>query len=155
MEAYRLKHLRGLRLRVFLAAAEVIVPPDGGAPGGNTLATAGVVDYALDRLDPKLRGLFLKFLVLVEILGLFFGGRFFSRNGAVARERQLAWMERSRLSKLRLGFFGLKSYVCMGHFTREDVWPHIGYGGPHVPARPFPDAVIRALCQGAVEVTEE
>jgi len=154
METYRLKHLRGVRLRVFLAAAEVVVPPDGDAPGGNTMATAGVVDYALDRLDPKLRGLFLKFLVLVEILGLFFGGRLFSRNSAAARERQLAWMERSGVAKLRMGFFGLKSYVCMGHFTREDVWPHIGFDGPHVAGRPFPDSTIRALCQRVVEVTE-
>jgi len=154
MDTYRLQHLTGLRLRVFLAAAEVVIPETDESPGGHSLATAGVVDYALDRLDPQLRGLFLKFLILVEVLGVFFGGLPFSRNSLAARERQLRWLERCPISKLRMGFFGLKSYVCMGYYTREDIWPTIAYDGPHVPGRPFPDPVIRALCQRSLEVAE-
>lgn len=151
---YRLQHLTGRRLRVFLAVADRIVPPDEHGPGAGTMATAGVVDWALNRLDPDLRGLFLKFLVLVDFLGVFFGGRTFTRNGPAARDRQLRWMESCPVGKLRMGFFGLKSYVCMGHYTREDTWQTFDYGGPHVPDRPFPDPVIRALEQAAVEVVE-
>ena len=154
MDVYKLKHLTGLRLRVFLAAAEVIVPSGAGVVGAGTLHTAGVVDHAMGRLDPRLRGLFLKFLVLVEVLGIFFGGKPFSRNSLSARERQLRWMEQSSVSKFRLGFFGLKSYVCMGYYTREDIWPEIGFGGPHVAGRPYADGVLRALCEKKVEVRE-
>ena len=53
-----------------------------------------------------------------------------------------------------MGFFGLKSYACMGHYTREDVWETIDYEGPLLPDRPFPDQTIRDLCQGRLEVTE-
>lgn len=150
---YRLEHLRGRALRVFLAVADQIIPPDD-TPGGGTLATAGVVDWALNRLDPHLRALFLKFLVLVDFMGIFFGGRTFTRNSAAAQARQLRWMESCPVGKLRMGFFGLKSYVCMGYYTREATWASIGYGGPHVPDRPYPEALIRDLEQGRVEVVE-
>lgn len=150
---YRLQHLRGRQLRVFLAVADQIVPPDE-SPGAGTLATAGVVDWALNRLDPELRGLFLKFLVLVDFMGVFFGGRTFTRNSRAAQERQLRWMESCPIAKLRMGFFGLKSYACMGYYTREDTWPSMHYGGPHVPDRPFPEPMIRDLERGTVEVVE-
>ena len=51
-----------------------------------------------------------------------------------------------------MGFFGLKSYVCMGYYTREDAWKTLGYEGPLLPDRPFPDPTIRALCRGELEV---
>lgn len=154
MQTYQLQHLRGSRLKTFLAAAARIVPGDNDAPGANTLETAGVVDYALGRLDPDLRALFFKFLGAVEVMGVFFGGRTFSKNSASARDRQLRWLERSPISKFRLGFFGLKSYVCMGYYTREDIWRELHYGGPHVFDRAAPDPVLRALCNGTAEVRE-
>ena len=153
-DTYHLEHLRGRKLKVFLAVADRIVPPDEESPGAGTMATAGVVDWALGRLDPKLRKLFLTFMLLVEYLGIFFGGRTFSRNSARARDRQLRWMESCGISKFRMGFFGLKSYVCMGYYTREDIWQTFNYGGPHVPERPYPDTSIRMLCQNKLEVVE-
>jgi len=153
-DTYHLEHLRGRKLKVFLAVADRIVPPDEVSPGGGTMATAGVVDWALGRLDPELRKLILTFMLLVEYLGIFFGGRPFSKNSAHARDRQLRWMENCGIAKFRMGFFGLKSYVCMGYYTREDVWATFDYGGPYVPDRGFPDNTIRLLCQKKLEVVE-
>lgn len=152
-EVYRLKYLRGRRLKIFLAVADRIIPPDADSPGGGTLQTAGVVDWALERMAPGLRRLLLTLLLGVEILGVFFGGRPFTKNREAAQDRQLRWMERAPVGRLRMGFFGLKTYVCMGYYTREDVWRTMGYEGPVVD-RPFPDAEIRALCQGRLEVSE-
>jgi len=149
---YRLQYLRGYRLRVFLAVADRIIPADGEAPGGGTLATAGVADWALARTAPGLRRLLLLLLYGVEALGIFFGGKPFSFNSPAARDRQLRWMEGGRVRALRLGFFGLKSFVCMGYYTREEIWSVIGYEGPVRPDRPFPDAMIRALCRGEARV---
>jgi len=151
---YRLQNLSGKRLRVFLAVADSIIPPDPGSPGGGTMETAAVVDWALNRLDPELRALILKFLVVVDLLGVFFGGRTFKNNSAAARERQLRWMESCPLRPFRMGFFGLKSYVCMGYYTREATWPEFGYGGPHVADRAYPDPIIRGLERGTLEAAE-
>lgn len=153
-DTYQLRYLTGRKLRVFLAVANRIVPPDEEAPGGGTMATAGVTDWAMGRLDPKMRKLFLLFLVVTDFIGVFFGGRTFSKNSPAAQDRQLRWMENHRVSKIRMGFFGLKSYACMGYYTREDIWPTVGYDGPHLPDRAFPDRMIRQLSQGTIEVTE-
>jgi hypothetical protein len=146
-ENHSLNYLKGRRLAVFLAAADVVIPPDEHGPGAGTISTARVVDWALARLPRGLRSLFLLLLYLIEFLGLFFGGRFFSNNKARARERQLAWMERNPVRPLRLGFFGIKNYCSMGYYTREDIWKTIGYGGPLQKDAPFADPLIRKACQ--------
>ncbi len=141
------RFLIGRRLRIFMAAADRIVPMDGVSPGAGTPETAAVADWALGRLAPDLRRRFLIFLFLLDVLGIFFGGRPFSNNRPADRDRQLRWMSRSRLRPLRMGVFGLKSYVCMGYYTREPVWKIIGYGGPLEPWRTYPDPDIRSLCR--------
>jgi len=151
-EVYRCKYLTGLRLKVFLAVANRIIPPDGSVPEAGSMATAGIVDWAMERMDPALRRQLLLLFLVVEPLGILFGGKPFTWNRDAAKDRQLRWMESSPFRLLRLGFFGLKAYVCMGYYTREDVWKSIGYEGPLHPEVPFPDAVIRALSQGRMEV---
>jgi hypothetical protein len=101
-----------------------------------------------------MRKLFLLFLVVTDFLGVFWGGKVFSKNSPAAQDRQLRWMEHCPVSKIRMGFFGMKSYACMGYYTRETIWPTIGYEGPHLPDRAFPDATIRGLSQGTLEVVE-
>ncbi|MCC6142971.1 MAG: gluconate 2-dehydrogenase subunit 3 family protein [Candidatus Hydrogenedentes bacterium] len=153
-DKYVLQYLTGRRLQVFLAVANRIVPADAESAGAGTVETAAVVDWALRRLDPKLREMFLKLLVAVDVMGVFFGGRRFTRNSAAAQNRQLHWLENAPISKLRMGFFGLKSYVCMGYYTRESTWHEIHYAGPHLHDRAYPDPVIRQLCREALPVRE-
>lgn len=146
-DAYEPQYLKGRGLKIFLAVADTILPADEHSPSGNDPTTAKVVDWAMQRLPGNLRRQFQVLLFLVEILGLFFGGRFFSSNTASNRARQLAWMESSPIRLLRMGFFGLKNYVCMGYYTREHIWPLIGFEGPMNPDIPYQDPSIRALCQ--------
>ncbi len=153
-DVYKLNFLTGKRLSVFLAIADRIVPPDGDAPGAGAMLTAGVVDWALVRLPEDLRKRLLTLIILVEYMGVFFGGRGFTSNSEKAQTRQLQWMENSPLRLFRQGFFGLKTYVCMGYYTREDVWGTFDYEGPLLPEREFADPVIRALCQATMEVEE-
>ena len=70
-----------------------------------------------------------------------------------ARIKELKFLESAPVGLFRMGFFGLKSYVCMGYYTREDIWREINYDGPLLPDREFPDPVIRALCDGELEVS--
>ncbi len=148
---YRFRCLRGQRRRTFLAIAEELVPPDDTGPGGNAIATAALADWAIARFDPNLQKLFLTFLLAWEFLGFLFGGKPFTRLGAKARRRQMHWFERAPIPPLRTGFFGIRALVLMGVYCREDEWPSIGYGGPLLFDRPFPDPEIRALEKGRVE----
>lgn len=149
---YRCRYLTGIRLKVFLAAADRIIPPDGDTPGAGTMATAGIVDWSLDRLEPELRKKLLLLFLILEPLGIFFGGRRFSKASASNRDRLLKWMESNPVSSLRLGFFGLKTYICMGYYTRDDIWQTIGYGGPMRADLKYPDETIRALAGNTMEV---
>ena len=153
-DTYKLKYLRGIRLQVFLAAANRIIPPDEDSVGGGTLTTAAIVDLIMDRLEPDLRRKLLMLFLIINPLGILFGGKTFSKTNAKNQDRLLAWMERNPISGLRLGFFGLKSYVCMGYYSREDIWKVIKYDGPMRYDQPFHDATLRGLAQNKVEITE-
>ena len=148
---YKCKYLTGRKLRVFLSVADRIIPSDD-TPGGGTMTTAGVADWALDRLKKSIRSQLLLSFLIVEIMGIFFGGRFFTRNTDAAKDRQLQWMEKNRIRIFRMMFFGIKSYICMGYYTREDVWQSIGYEGPLEIDRSYVDPDIRSICDGRMEV---
>lgn len=149
---YRCKHLKGRRLKTFLALADRIVPTDEDSESGGTMLTAGVVDWALHRLEPTLRGKLLMLLFAIELLGFFFGGKPFSKNSPTARDQQLRWLENNNIRLLRMGFFGLKTFVAMGYYTRKDAWETMNYDGPVLPHRVYPDTTIRMICQGEMEV---
>ena len=152
MNTYRCKYLIGIRLKVFLAAADCIIPPDGDSPGAGSMNTAGIVDWSLDKLEPELRKKLLLLFFILEPLGIFFGGRLFSKASVHSRNRLFKWMESNPISALRLGFFGIKTYVCMGYYTRDEIWNTIGYEGPIRLNQKYPDETIRALAEGRMEV---
>ncbi len=152
-EEYKLKYLTGRKLKTFLAIADRIIPSDEDSPGAGQMQTAGVVDWALERMPEGLRKQFLLLISAFELLGILFGGRPFSKNSEKARDRQLAWFESAPIQPLRMGFFGLKSYVCMGYYTREDIWKTLNYDGPLLPDRPYADPVVRKLCQDEMKVS--
>ena len=149
---YPFRYLTGFRLRVFRAAADRIVPPAEGAPGGGSLSTAAMVDWSLDKMDAKLRSKFLLLLGVLQGLGILFGGKFFTANSPAAQDRQLRWMENNRLRLMRLGFFGLSTFVKMGYYTREENFPNFRYPGPLFPQTPYPDPTVRRISQGAIRL---
>jgi hypothetical protein len=153
-DAYKLKYLNGTRLKVFLAAADRIIPPGEDSIGGGTMATAAIVDLILDQLDSGLRKKVLMLFLVIEKLGLFFGGKKFSKATGKNQDRLLTWLEKNKISTLRLGFFGIKTYMCMGYYTREDIWKVIKYDGPIRYNQPYHNTMLRALAQNKVEITE-
>ena len=153
-EVYKLKYLKGTRLKVFLAAANRIIPPDSDSIGAGTMATAAVVDMLIDQLEPDLRKKLLMLFLVIDPLGIFFGGKKFSKCSDVNQDRLLSWMEKNPIGALRLGFFGLKSYICMGYYTREDVWKIIKYDGPVRYNQPYHNTILRGLTQNKVEIIE-
>jgi len=150
---YYCKHIKGHRFKTIIAAADIIVPEHAGLPNGGISETVGVMDWAIDQMPSNLRLQFLFFITIIYIMGLLFGGRTFNNNTPKDRFRQLKWMEGSKIKPFRMGFLGLKSYICMGYFTREDIWKCINYNGPLIYDQPTYDPVIRKLCQGKLKVT--
>jgi len=153
-EKYKLQYLTGTRLKVFLAAANRIIPPGEGSIGGGTLATAAIVDMIVGQLDPGLRKKVLTLFLIIEPLGRFFGGKSFSKATGKNQDRLLTWLESNKISTLRLGFFGIKTYMCMGYYTREDIWKVIKYDGPIRYNQPYHNTMLRALAQNKAEITE-
>ena len=153
-DTYKLKYLKGTRLKVFLAAANRIIPPDNDNIGGGTLATAAIVDMAIDQLEPALKKKLLLLFLVINPIGIFFGGKTFSKANEKNQDRLLSWMEKNPISALRLGFFGLKTYICMGYYTREDTWKVIKYDGPIRYNQPYHNTTLRGLTQNKVEITE-
>jgi hypothetical protein len=87
-------------------------------------------------------------------LGFFFGGKSFSKATDKNQDRLLSWMEKNPVSTLRLGFFGLKTYICLGYYSREDVWKNIKYDGPIRYNQHYHDITLRGITQNKVEITE-
>jgi hypothetical protein len=151
---YRCQHLTGLKLKIFLSVADCIIPPTPDSPGGGSMITAGMADWALAHLQPSLRKQLLFLLYALEFLGIVFGGSLFTSNSKNTKIRELRWLENNPICRLRLGFFGIKNFICMGYYTREDVWKSIGYTGPIEPDKPYADNTIRSLSQQTIEVVE-
>ncbi len=149
---YHCQYLRGHRLRTFLAAANRIIPPTSQNEGAGTMTTAGIMDWSLANMAPALRRKILFLLTTIEFLGFFFGGSPFSRNNKMEQDKELRWLENNRFGLLRMGFFGMMTFVKMSYYTREDVWPTIHYPGPILPERNPPDEIIRLMSQGKMEV---
>jgi hypothetical protein len=140
------KVLKGRKLKTFLAFAGRILPADESDPGAGTMETARLADYGMSRM-PKVAKLIGLFIGAFEKLGFFFGGRGFSKLSPKRQERQMRWFENSPLPKFRLGFFGLKTFVWYGYYTRTANWKEIGYDGPVVD-RPCKDETLRSLLEG-------
>ena len=140
----QLKLLTGRRQKTFLAFASRILPADESGPGGGTKETVRMADYGISHMNPKVSKLLKLFLLVFELFGIFFGGKGFSKLSPEKQERQMRWFENARLTNFRLGFFGLKTFVWYGYYTRSSTWKAIGYDGPQVD-RPFPDERLRDL----------
>jgi len=135
---------KGRRLKTFLAFADRILPADDSGPGAATIETARLVDHCIFQMSPEIPRLIRLFLVVFEVFGVFFGLRGFSKLSPARQERQMRWFENNRIPRLRLGFFGLKTFVWYGYYNRTDAWAAIGYSGPRVD-REFPDSKMREL----------
>jgi hypothetical protein len=149
---YKCHYLTKTKLKTFLAVANRIIPADKNSQGGGTMQTAGIVDWSMRKMDGTIRAQVLLLIFVVEILGFFFGLKPFSRNSPEAQDRQLRWMEYNPIPKIRLGFFGLKTFVCMGYYTREDIWKDMNYEGPIFPEKTYSDSTIRQICNGRMQV---
>jgi hypothetical protein len=121
--------------RTFRAAGECIVPDEPESPGGGSERVLRVADAMLSRRPPADRRKIAAFLRALELLPLVRYGRRFSALRTEQRARVLAFLGSTTISPLlRLGAFGIKTYVLMGYYGSESTWAELSYPGPRTDA---------------------
>lgn len=125
----------------FLAAAARIIPEDESSRGGGTVEVLRTADRMIASRPSRDQKMLRLFLGAVERLPLLRYGRTFSKLTPERQDAFLDFLENNRaLSKLRQGFFGLKTFALMGYYGSEDCFAEIGYDGPR---RDAPFYVLR------------
>jgi hypothetical protein len=111
----------------FRALAVAIVPETVRLNEDGWRAVEAVVEEALASRPAALRR---KLLLFLRVLGWISVARFGARPAsldAARLGRLLATVERSRLLLIRRGFWGLRTLVFMGYWTRPESAAAIGY----------------------------
>jgi hypothetical protein len=124
----------------FRAAAECVVPPESGSPGGEAEQVLLVADRMIGMRSPSDRHKIATFLRALELLPIVRYGRCFSALPAEQRGRVLAFLSNTRLHPLlRVGTFGVRTYALMGYYGSELAWAELRYPGPRgdAPAAPL------------------
>ena len=112
----------------FRALATTIVPEAAELDEAGWQSVEAVVAEALASRPERLRR---QFRLFVRLLGWISMARYGSRLASLdarRRERFLSSVERSRLLVVRRGFWGLRTLVFLGYWTRAEAALAIGYG---------------------------
>jgi len=112
---------------ILRAVATTVVPEAAALDVRAWGEVESVVARALADRDPRVRRQLATFLRLLQILPVARHGRTFTRLSAAQRTAFLESVERSPIMIVRRGFWGLRTLIFMGYYTRDDVGAAIGY----------------------------
>lgn len=115
---------------VLHAIATTLVPEVAALDAHAWAEVEGVIVGALSARPARMQRQFITFLRLLQALPIVRYGRPFTGLSESQRASVLKSVERSRLLIVRRGFWGLRTLVFMGYYTRDDVAESIGYH-PH------------------------
>jgi len=109
------------------AIGSVVLPgPDALDEEGWRRAEA-IMEHAVAPRPASVKRQLRLFLRLVNLLPLFRTGRTLSRLPPARRAAFLRRLERSKLTLLRRGLWGVRTLLFMGYYTQESVRKRIGY----------------------------
>jgi hypothetical protein len=112
----------------FRALARAIVPEARELDESGWLELEAVVEEALGKRPAGLQRQLLVFVRALDTLPRLRWGRPFRRLDPVRAARFLRAVERSRVFLVRRGFWGLRTLVLMGYYTRPAAYEAVGYG---------------------------
>jgi hypothetical protein len=117
--------------RTFRAVAECIVPAEEGSPGAGIDLVVRVADRMLGVRPEGDQKKVAAFLRAIEQLPRLRYAAPFSALALEQRTAVLRFFERTRLHPLlRVGIFGVKTFVLMGYYGSELAWRELHYPGP-------------------------
>ncbi|NOZ95765.1 MAG: hypothetical protein GXP47_13655, partial [Acidobacteria bacterium] len=94
---------------------------------GGMARFVGIVDRALMERPPELRRQLGTLLGFIRWLPLLRWGTSFERLSGPQKDRVLRWVQDAPVTRLRAGFWGLKTLVFMGYYGQPEVWPTLPY----------------------------
>jgi Gluconate 2-dehydrogenase subunit 3 len=114
---------------VLHAVATTVVPEAAALDDRAWAEVEAVIAGALSGRPARMQRQFVVFLRLLQAIPVARYGRPFTALSERQRTTFLRTVERSRVLLVRRGFWGLRTLVFMGYYTREDVAESIGYRG--------------------------
>ena len=111
----------------FRAVAVTVVPETASLSPDAWLELEGVVMGATGSRPVALQRQLVSFIRLIEWLPVARFGSRFSRLGAERRVHVLSKLQNAPLLLIRRGFWGLRTLVYMGYYTRPDIQAGLGY----------------------------
>ena len=112
---------------VLRAVATTVVPESAYLDQRGWTEFETVIADALAQRDERVRRQLTALLRLVQVLPLTRYGQPFTRLTAKRRTASLESIERSPVTLIRRGFWGLRTLIYMGYYTRDDIAAAIGY----------------------------
>jgi len=112
---------------ILYAVATAVVPESSSLDERGWAELYAVIDGAVAEREPRIRRQLLVFVRVLQLLAVVRYGRPLTRLDVRRRTRVLEWVERSPLLLVRRGFWGLRTLIFMGYYTRADVGEAIGY----------------------------
>jgi len=109
------------------AIATTVVPETLSLDDRTWAEVDAVIDEAVAARGSSVSRQLVVFLRLLQALPMARYGRPFTSLGDRQRVAFLESIERSRLLLVRRGFWGVRTLIFMGYYTREDVAAAIGY----------------------------
>ncbi len=113
----------------FRAVAQTVVPEASRLDGAGWADLEGIVERALAARPAALRRQLRVLLRVLEWLPLLYYGRRFTSLDSADRYRFLNRIQASPLLLLRRGFWGLRTLILMGYYSRPAAAAEIGYRG--------------------------
>jgi len=112
---------------ILRAVATTVVPESASLDERGWTDLETVIARALAQRDERVRRQLTAFLRLVQVLPLTRYGQPFTRLTSKRRTAFLESIERSPVTLIRRGFWGLRTLIYMGYYTRDDIAAAIGY----------------------------
>jgi hypothetical protein len=112
---------------IFRAVVSTIVPESAALDNQGWDDLDRVIEALLRGRPESLQRQLRMFLGAIQWLPVLRYGRPFTRLNAAARARVLEHLQKDRIQKIRVGFWGLRTIVLAGYYGRPDAARAIGY----------------------------
>lgn len=119
--------LLGRVRHTFRSVATAVVPEAESLDARDWEAVESIVEQALASRPARVRRQLVLFLRLLSLLSLPRHGRRFAALSKSARISLLDELQRSRITLLRRGTWGVRTLVFMGYYARPEAAAAIGY----------------------------
>jgi hypothetical protein len=111
----------------FRALAATIVPEAASLEPDQWLELEAIVESYLARRPETIRRQMRSFITLLGVAPLFRYGRTFAALDPQRRTRLLSGVQNSSITLVRRGFWGLRTLVHLGYYSRAAAAREIGY----------------------------